>query len=187
LNPEQSYSLLKGLGKYQGKQLPPIHLWHPDESRQIDMKIDRKLEWYYQGTPIKRQSMVRLFSNVLRREEDDEYYLVTPVEKCQIEVEDVPFEAILLDIEGQGCSQSLRFTTNVADEIDLDSQHPLRIEVDPTTEEPSPYILVRDRLEARLARSVYYQLVELAVPHKIDNSEWFGVWSHGEFFKLMKT
>jgi len=131
--------------------------------------------------------MVRLFSTVLRREEDDEYYLVTPVEKCQIEVEDVPFAAILLDVEGQGSSQSLRFTTNVADEIELDVQHPLRFEVNPTTGEPSPYILVRDRLEARLARSVYYQLVELAEQHKIGDSDWLGIWSHGEFFKLMKT
>lgn len=150
------------------------------------MRIDRQQKWHYQGTPINRQRMVRLFSTVLRRESDDEYYLVTPVEKCRIEVEDVPFEAILLEVEGEGEAQQLRLTTNVADEVAVDTQHPLRIETDPVSGEPSPYVLVRGRLEARLARSVFYQLVEKAVQVSLDGTDWLGVWSGGVFFKLME-
>ena len=129
--------------------------------------------------------MVRLFSTVLRREADDHYYLVTPVEKCRIEVEDVPFQAILMNLQSAGESQAISFTTNVADEVTLDNDHPLRIETDAETEEPSPYILVRDRLEARLNRSVFYQLVAAAVEREIDGATWLGVWSSGTFFKLM--
>jgi hypothetical protein len=186
LNPDAPYSLLKALGEYKGKQLPPLDWWHPTETRSIEMRIDRQQKWHYQGSPINRQRMVRLFSTVLRREADDEYYLVTPVEKCRIEVEDVPFEAILLEVEGEGPTQQLRFTTNVADEVILDAQHPLRIETDPVSGEPSPYVLVRDRLEARLSRSVYYQLVEIAVQTEIDAGNWLGIWSSGVFFKLME-
>ncbi len=185
-NPDAPYSLLKGLGELKGKKLPPLDSWHPSESRQIDMRIDRQQKWHYQGSPINRQRMVRLFSTVLRREDDDQYYLVTPVEKCRIEVEDVPFEAILLDVQGRGQTQELRFTTNVADEVVLDARHPLRIEIDPVSGEPSPYVTVRDRLEARLSRSVYYQLVENAVQNRVDDAEWLGVWSSGTFFKLMR-
>jgi len=129
--------------------------------------------------------MVRLFSTVLRREEDDHYYLVTPVEKCRIQVEDVPFHAILMNIRSPGESQTITFTTNVADEVLLDSDHPLRIETDAETEEPSPYILIRDRLEARLNRSVYYQLADAAIEREIEGETWLGVWSTGIFFKLM--
>jgi hypothetical protein len=129
--------------------------------------------------------MVRLFSTVLRRETDDHYYLVTPVEKCRIQVEDVPFQAVLMTIQSAGEAQTIHFTTNVADEVSLDKEHPLRIETDAETEEPSPYILVRDRLEARLNRSVFYQLVDVAVERAIAGETWLGVWSYGIFFKLM--
>jgi hypothetical protein len=129
--------------------------------------------------------MVRLFSTVLRREADGHYYLVTPVEKCRIEVEDVPFHAILMNIQLEGEAQIISFTTNVADEVTLDNKHPLRLETDTETEEPSPYVLVRDSLEARLNRSVFYQLVEAAVEREIEGETWLGVWSSGVFFKLM--
>lgn len=185
LQPEAPYSLLKELGKYKDKARPPLHLWHPKDCRDIDMRIDRASKWFHEGSPINRPAMVRLFSTVLRREDDDHYYLVTPVEKCRIEVEDVPFQAILMDVGGEGESQTIRFTTNVADEVVLDSDHPLRIETDSETQEPSPYILVRDRLEARLNRSVYYRLVDAAVQREIEGETWLGVWSSGIFFKLM--
>ncbi|MDK1023948.1 MAG: DUF1285 domain-containing protein [Gammaproteobacteria bacterium] len=185
MQPDAPYSLLKELGKYKDKGLPPLHLWHPEESRAIDMRIDRSSKWFHEGSPINRPTMVRLFSTVLRREDDDHYYLVTPVEKCRIEVEDVPFQAILMNVHGEGEAQTICFTTNVADEVMLDSDHPLRIETDSETEEPSPYILVRDRLEARLNRSVFYQLVDAAIQREIKGETWLGVWSSGIFFKLM--
>lgn len=185
MQPEAPYSLLKELGKYKDKARPPLHLWHPKDCRDIDMRIDRASKWFHEGSPINRPAMVRLFSTVLRREDDDHYYLVTPVEKCRIEVEDAPFQAILMDVGGEGESQTIRFTTNVADEVVLDSDHPLRIETDSETQEPSPYILVRDRLEARLNRSVYYRLVDVAVQREIEGETWLGVWSSGIFFKLM--
>ena len=129
--------------------------------------------------------MVRLFSTVLRREADDHYYLVTPVEKCRIQVEDVPFQAILMSIQSAGEAQTISFTTNVADEVMLDDDHPLRIETDSETDEPSPYILVRDRLEARLNRNVFYQLVDAAVEREVEGETLLGVWSSGTFFRLM--
>jgi hypothetical protein len=185
LQPDAPYSLLKELGKYKDKKQPPLHLWHPEVTRKIDMRIDRDSKWFHEGAPINRPAMVRLFSTVLRREDDGQYYLVTPVEKCLIEVEDAPFQAILLDIQSSGKTQIISFTTNVADEVILDNEHSLRIETDPETEEPSPYVLVKDRLEARLNRSVFYQLVEAAVEQEIDGRTWLGVWSSGSFHRLM--
>ncbi len=187
MQPDAPYSLLKELGKYEGKALPPIHRWHPEESRPIDMRIDRNSNWFHEGTRINRPAMVRLFSSVLRREADDRYYLVTPVEKCQIEVEDVPFQVILMEITGDNESQQISFTTNVADEVRMDDAHPFRLETNAETEEPSPYILIRDRLEARLARSVFYQLVDAAVEREMGAEVWLGVWSCGIFFQLMQV
>ncbi|MDH5737426.1 MAG: DUF1285 domain-containing protein [Gammaproteobacteria bacterium] len=165
-----------------GKEKPPVHLWHPESVGDIDIRIDRHGQWWHEGALIERQRLVRLFSTVLRRDEDGEYYLVTPVEKCRIQVEDVPFQAILLEIEGLADQQQLYITTNVADRVLVDTSHPLRFEFDPITEEPSPYVLVRDGLEARLVRSVYYQLAALCV----ERASWLGVWSAGHFFRLLK-
>ncbi|MOA28636.1 hypothetical protein D3C78_1495920 [compost metagenome] len=127
--------------------------------------------------------MVKLFSSIIRRDGDD-YFLVTPVEKCGITVDDAPFVAITVAVEGEGEQQVLRFTTNVEDEVEAGAEHPLRIEFDPQTEEPAPYVHVRSNLEALIHRNVFYQLVELAVPRMIDGEEWLGVWSGGQFFPL---
>lgn len=186
--PEQSpYSLLAELEKVKDKGNPPIHLWNPDNVQDIDIVIKRDGTWLYQDSPITRNRLVRLFAVVLRREDDDEYYLVTPVEKCRIRVEDAPFQAILLDVAGEGRNQELCFTTNVAEQVVADEDHPLRFEIDEETAEPAPYILVRDRLEALLSRTVYYQLVEYCTTHEIDGVRWFGVWSCGQFFPMMKA
>lgn len=177
------YSLLAELEKVKSKEPPPIHLWHPDKITDIDMEIKKDGSWFYLGTPITRQRLVRLFSTVLRKESDGHYYLVTPVEKSRIKVEDVPFLAISMDVKGEGEDQILTFTTNMADEVVVDENHPLRFEFDPQTEEPSPYVMVRDSLEAKLARSVYYHLANLC----IEKQHYLGVWSSGIFFKLLKV
>ncbi|MBC7210461.1 MAG: DUF1285 domain-containing protein [Pseudomonas sp.] len=135
------------------------------------------------GTPIGRKPMVRLFSTIIRREGDD-YFLVTPVEKVGIRVDDAPFVAVLLDVEGSGEQQVLRFTSNVDDQVEAGPGHPLRVELDPVTDEPSPYLLMRGNLEALVHRNVFYQLVELAVSREIDGEEWLGVWSRGEFYLI---
>lgn len=161
----------------------PVHLWNPDFCGDIDMRIARDGTWFYQGTPIGRAPMVRLFSTILRRDGDD-YFLVTPVEKVGIQVEDAPFVAIRLEVEGEGEHQCLRFFTNVDDNCDADADHPLRVHIDVDSQEPSPYVRVRTNLEALIHRNVFYQLVDLAVTRQIDGQSWLGVWSHGQFFPV---
>ena len=181
--PERAGNLLAQIPATKDKGLPPVHLWNPDCCGDIDMRIARDGTWYYLGTPIGRKPMVRLFSTIIRRDGDD-YFLVTPVEKCGITVDDAPFVAISLVVEGEGEQQVLRFTTNVEDEVVADAAHPIRVELDPQTQEPSPYVLVRVNLEALIHRNVFYQLVELAVSREIEGREWLGVWSSGEFFPI---
>jgi hypothetical protein len=161
----------------------PVHLWNPDFCGHIDMRIARDGTWFYQGTPIGRKPMVRLFANILRRD-GDEYFLITPVEKVGISVEDAPFVAISLEVSGQGEQQVLRFTSNVEDSCEASAEHPLRVTIDPLTEQPSPYIRMRTNLDALIHRNVFYQLVELAVSRVMDGQSWLGVWSHGEFFVI---
>lgn len=154
---------------------PPLHLWHPDFCGDIDIRIDRTGNWYYMGTLINRERMVKLFSTILRREGDD-FFLVTPVEKVGIRVDDAPFTAVEMDI-AQG---SIIFRTNLDDYVKVDDSHPITVSINDKTGEPSPYVRVRDNLDALISRSVYYQLAEIAVEH---NGR-YGVWSCGSFFPL---
>ncbi|HIG43659.1 MAG: DUF1285 domain-containing protein [bacterium] len=180
------YSLLAALAQVKDKQRPPIHLWNPDNVKDIDMEVKANGDWYYLGTPIQRQRLVHLFASVLRHEDDGEYYLVTPVEKCRIKVADVPFLAVLMTVANEGKKQRLTFTTNMAEELLLGADHALRFEFDPATEEPSPYLHVRDNLEARLSRSVYYQLAELLQANTVEDVEWLGIWSDSIFFPVIR-
>lgn len=166
------------------RKKPPVHLWNPPFCGQIDMRIARDGSWHYMGSPIPRPAMVKLFASILRREPDDSYVLVTPAEKCGIRVDDAPFVAVEATVAGEGADRLIAFRTNVDDVFPLDADHPLRISVNPATGEPSPYILVRDRLEALLARPVYYQLVELAEERNVDGRDVLGVRSAGKFFVL---
>lgn len=150
----------------------------------IGMRIARDGTWFYHGSPITRKPLVKLFSTVLVRENDDSYYLVTPVEKCQVTVDDAPFVAVALEVQGDGHRQSLTLRTNVEDQITVNASHPIRVAFDPETGEPSPYVLVRDRLEALIARPVYYELAEIGIEKEVDGEMLFGVWSEGEFFPL---
>ena len=175
--------LLSRIPAGEGKGLPPVHLWNPPFCGDIDMRIARDGTWYYLGTPIGRKPMVKLFSSVLRKDGDD-YFLVTPVEKVGIRVDDAPFVAVTLALEGDGEQQRLRFTTQVGDEVVAGAAHPLRVELDCDSGEPSPYLRVRANLDALIHRNVFYQLVELAVEREIDGQLWLGVWSDGEFFPI---
>jgi uncharacterized protein len=146
----------------------------------LGIRITRDGTWFYHGSPINRKPLVRLFSTVLKREECGDFVLATPVERGRIEVEDAPFTAIALDSTGSGRDQVLTFTTNVEDRVVADRDHPIRVIEDPTTGEPAPYVLVRNRLEARLSRAVFYRLVDLGV----EANGRLGAWSCGVFFDL---
>lgn len=165
------------------KGLPPVHLWNTAFCGNIDMRIARDGTWYYMGTPIGRKPMVKLFSTIIRRDGED-YFLITPAEKVGIVVDDAPFVAQILEVEGEGEQQVLRFITNVDEQITANSEHPLRVVIDPQTQAPAPYLLVRRNLEALIHRNVFYQLIELAVSRSIDGQNWLGVWSSGQFFPI---
>ncbi len=165
-----------------GESLPPVDKWHPERVGEIDIRIASDGHWYYQGEEMTRESVVRLFSTILRKD-DDGYCLVTPAEKMRIQVDDAPFVVRLMDVEGQGESQAVHLSTNVGDSFTLSAEHPLRVYTNEKGD-PKPYATVRRNLEALLSRSVYYELVELAVPRSED-SENYGVWSAGEFFSLV--
>jgi hypothetical protein len=165
-------------------RLPPVHKWNPDFCGDIDMRIARDGTWFYMGTPIGRKPMVKLFSTVLRRDPDDRFYLVTPVEKIGITVDDAPFVAVAMNAHGEGHGRALVFRTNVDDEVIADAEHPIRVEIDPETQEPAPYVKVRDRLWALISRPVFYDLVNLAEDGEVDGEPRFGVWSAGQFFPI---
>ena len=150
----------------------------------FDIRIARDGTWFYQGSPIGRKALVKLFASVLRCEADGEYWLVTPVERGRVIVDDAPFTAVELDASGGGSAQVLRFRTNVDDWVEADRDHPIRVSQAPESGGPSPYILVRDRLEALIVRAVYYDLVELGVEDGIAGDAAYGVWSGGVFFPL---
>lgn len=148
------------------------------------IRIGRDGTWFYHGSPIGRKPLVRLFASVLRRDEAGAYWLVTPAERGRIAVEDAPFTAVALRVEGEGRDRALIFRTNLDEEVTADAEHPIRVALDPDSGEPSPYILVRDRLEARLLRPVYYELVDLGEERRADGEVQYGVWSKGRFFPL---
>ncbi len=148
---------------------------------EFPIRIDREGGWHYRGSPIGRLPLVKLFASVLRRAEDGSYWLVTPGEQGRIEVEDVPFTAVEMRSEGQGRERQLRFRTNLDEWISLDAQHPLRVA--DAGEAAVPYLLVRDRLEARIARAVFYDLIELAEPDPV-HGDVIGLWSAGQFWRL---
>lgn len=140
-----------------GRGLPPVHLWHPEHCGDIDILIRADGTWMHENSPIGRKELVRLFSTVLRLDPDG-YHLVTPVEKMKIQVEDLPFRALTMERRGE----DLVFTTDVGDEVTADAEHPITVETDPATGEPAPRIHVRRGLEARIVRTVFYDLVEMA-------------------------
>lgn len=170
-------------GKVDGK-LPPVHLWNPERSADINMEIRADGSWWHEGDPINRERLVKLFSRILRKDEDGSIWLVTPYEKVIVHVADAPFLAVRVERAGEaGPQQTLAFVTNLGDVTLAGPDAPLRVETDPETGEPSPYVLVRGQLEAKLARPVFYELANMAEPAP-DGSDMLGVWSQGVFFPL---
>ncbi|MGY6548344.1 MAG: DUF1285 domain-containing protein [Roseinatronobacter sp.] len=170
----------------QGQGLPPVHLWSPPFCGDLDMRIARDGTWFHEGTPIGRPALVRLFSTILRRE-GAQYFLVTPVEKVGITVEDVPFIAPDFEAHGAGPAQQVTFHTNLGDQALAGPDHRLRVEIDPESGEPAPYIHIRAGLEARVDRKSFYRLVEICAHAPHDGAEWFGLWSAGVFFPFIPS
>ncbi|MCI2400724.1 DUF1285 domain-containing protein [Aliiroseovarius subalbicans] len=164
----------------------PVHLWNPEFCGDLDMRIARDGTWFYLGTPIGRPELVRLFSSILRKDGDD-YFLVTPVEKVGITVDDAPFVAVDFETSGTGRDQVLCFTTHVGDKMRAGPDHPIRVVRDPETGEPSPYVLVRANLEALIDRKSFYRLVDLGTHETHDDAPWFGLWSGGQFFPVIPS
>jgi hypothetical protein len=158
-----------------GRGLPPVHLWNPAHSGEIDIVIKKDGRWFHEGGPINREALVRLFSTILRKDPDG-IWLVTPGEKLRIKVEDAPFVATRVDRVGT----ALVFQTNVGDEVEAGPEHAIRVEVDPVTQEPRPYLHVRRGLEALITRPVFYELVEMAEERGAE----LGVESNGVWFPV---
>lgn len=166
--------------------LPPVHKWNPPDCGDLDIRIARDGTWFYLGTPIGRPELVRLFSTILRKD-DDRYVLVTPVEKVGIVVEDAPFVAVDFTPEGAGVSQTLTFETNVGDFATAGPENPIRVVRDPDTGEPAPYVLIRANLEALIDRKSFYRLVDIGTHGDHNGEPWFGLWSGGVFFPIIPS
>ncbi len=168
-----------------GKGLPPVDKWNPDFCGDLDMEIRPDGTWYYLGTPIGRMPLVQLFSTVLRKDADGRTYLVTPVEKVGIRVVDAPFVAVEMNVSGNGEDQVITLRTNVGDVVEVGPEHPLRFEDEAATGGLKPYILVRGRLEALLARPVMYELVEHGEEIVVDGKAMFAVRSNGAVYPIL--
>ena len=162
---------------------PPVHLWNPPFCGDLDMRIAADGTWYYLKTPIGRPALVKLFASVLKRE-GDKYFLVTPVEKCGIRVDDVPFMAVELRVDDPGARQALHFRTNVDDWVACGADHALRFEPEVDTGGLRPYLHVRRDLWARVKRALFYDLVELGEERDVGGARMFGVASAGTFFPM---
>lgn len=170
-----------------GKGLPPVERWDPPFCGDIDMEIRQDGTWYYMGTPIGRAPLVRLFSTVLRKDEDGKTYLVTPVERVGIRVVDAPFVAVEVHVSGRGDEQVVTFRTNVGDVVEAGPDHPLRFVDEAETGGLKPYVLVRGRLEALVARPVMYELVEHGEEIEVGGEVMFAIRSRGATFPIMSA
>ena len=168
-----------------GKGLPPVERWNPDFCGDLDMEIRSDGTWFYLGTPIGRMPLVQLFSTVLRKDADGRTYLVTPVEKVGIRVVDAPFVAVEMNVSGQGDEQVITFRTNVGDVVEAGPEHPLRFVDEDRTGGLKPYVLVRGRLEALVARPVMYELVGHGEEIEVAGRTMFAVRSRGVTYPIM--
>lgn len=177
--PEKLADDIKAAGK-----APPVESWNPPFTGEMDMRIAANGDWFYQGSKLKRKAMVKLFASILRVEDDGCFYLVTPVEKYRIQVEDAPFVAHSLSVSGSGQALELKLVTNVDDEIALGPDHPLEVNIDPDSGEPRPYVMVKRNLKALIERADFYRLVDLAEAREQGGAQVWGVWSQGCFFPI---
>ncbi|KAB1074843.1 DUF1285 domain-containing protein [Methylobacterium planeticum] len=175
--------LSAALGDRPKRGLPPVEAWNPPYCGEIDMRIAADGTWFHNGSPIRRPALVRLFSTILRREPDGRIVLVTPVESVGITVEDAPFVAVEMAVEGAGEARRIAFRTNVDDLVPLDAEHALRFEED-SEGGFRPYIHVRRGLWALLTRALAYDLVELGEEREVDGARWFGLAAAGTFHRI---
>jgi len=162
---------------------PPVHLWDPAYCGEIDMRIAADGTWFYLGTPIGRPALVKLFASILKRE-GERYFLVTPVEKCGIVVDDAPFMAVELQVDDREAGRQLCFRTNVDDWVACGARHPLRFEPETATGGLKPYVHIRRNLWAKVTRAVFYDLVDLGEAREIAGTLMFGVASAGQFYAM---
>jgi hypothetical protein len=175
--------LIEALGPESGRRgLPPVERWNPAYCGEIDMRIAADGTWHYMGTPINRPALVRLFSTILRKD-PERYVLVTPVERVGIVVEDVPFLAVEMAVDGEGENRQIAFRTNVDDLVQAGSEHPLRFERDPDGG-VKPYVLVRGELWARVTRALALDLVAMGETREVDGHQVFGIPSREGFFPI---
>lgn len=175
------------LARHEGQRHPPVHEWNPPRRGDIGLRILADGTWLYRGSAIRRQRLVKLFASVMRRDTDGHHYLVTPVEMVPIAVDDAPFVAVEMEVSASGTGQLIVMRTNVDDIVKCGADHALSFARGQARGGTVPYVHVRDGLEARLTRSVYYELAELAVPHLLAGVQHYGVWSSGEFFAMALT
>lgn len=187
-NPEAADNLAKAVAKAtQGGRGPaPVHLWNPPYCGDLDIRIGRDGLWWYLGTPIGRMELVRLFASVLKLE-DGKYFLVTPVEKIGITVDDAPFVAVDFEVADPGPAQTITFQTNLDEFSVAGPDNPIRVMRDPATGEPSPYIHIRSGLEALIDRKSYYRMVDIGEHDEVDGQRWFGLRSGGLFFPVIPS
>ena len=177
--------LAASLSAVPKRGLPPVHLWNPPYCGEMDMRIARDGTWFHEGTPIGRAGLVKLFSSILKRE-GDQFFLVTPVEKVGITVEDAPMVAVDFDVDGVGADQVLTFQTKTEDVVVAGPDHPIRVVRD-ASGEPSPYVLVRANLEALIDRKSFYRMVDLGTHDDVGGTSWFGIRSSGAFFPIIPS
>jgi len=156
----------------------------PESCPDFPFRIARDGTWYYHGSPIERKELCKLFSTVLRRDAKGNFYLVTPVEQGRIDVEDAPFTAVEVIVSGEGRKRTVVFRTNLDQMVTAGADHPIRVVENAETGEPSPYVMVRDGLEALILRPQFYELVDLCEERQEGDTVVFGIWSDGAFFRL---
>jgi len=183
-SPNEALSGLDAVAR-KTRGAPPVHLWNPPDCGDIDMRIAADGTWFYRGSPIGRLPLVRLFSSILRKD-GERYVLVTPVERVGITVDDAPFLAVEMQVEGEEGDRRLTFRTNVEDVVTVDERHPLRFDRG-AAEGLKPYVRVRGDLWALVKRPLFYDLVDLGTTEKTRDGAWFGVRSSGIFFRICPT
>ena len=170
----------------KGSQPAPVHLWDPPFCGDLDIHVNSKGQWFYQKSEITRERLIRLFSNILKKE-GEKYFLVTPVEKVGIRVDDVPFIANDIFVSNIVNKSLVKFQTNVGDHITLDELDKFYIDFKKETGEPNPYVRVRANLFAKIDRKCFYRLIDLCCNKKIERKSWFGFWSNKTFFPITET
>ena len=177
----------KNVAKHiKGSKPAPVHLWNPPFCGDLEIHVDSSGRWFYQKSEIKRERLIRLFSNILKKE-NNKYFLVTPVEKVGITVDDVPFLATEVDLITKGKITLFKFTTNVGDCIYLKENNQFKILFKKSTDEPQPYVNVRSNLFAKIDRKSFYRLVDFCTETTYKGKNWLGFHSNNRFFPLVRS